>query len=308
MPELCDQNVYRVMRSARPTHPLGVARGRPTCPADAPQAAAPRRIDRPGQPAVGRAARIMWAIDVQFDQTADGRNLRLLHVVDEFTREALAIERHRRIDADKTVSVLEQLVLDRGTAPGVLRYDNGPEMTANAIRDWCRFSRAGSAYIEPGSPWENPYVESFRRPRPRRTARRGAVLLPDGSLRAYRRPASGLQRPRPHSALGIHDGLRSDALRTALTAGGPMNSKSLPGTHARGAHAPRAWSRCDPKGRSYRCDRTPLVNFTIWNPPSWLQNQRYVVPPCVTKRICVFTRSVVRSPLVTLGVSVCGPE
>lgn len=103
----------------------------------------------------------VWAIDFQFDQTADGHNLKLLHVVDEFTREALAIECHRRIDADKTVSVLDQLVSERGAAPGFLRCDNGPEMTANAIRDWCRFSRAGSAYIEPGSPWQNPYVESF---------------------------------------------------------------------------------------------------------------------------------------------------
>jgi hypothetical protein len=104
----------------------------------------------------------VWAIDFQFDQTADGHNLELLHVVDEFTREALAIECHRRIDADKTVDILGQLVGERGTAPGFLRCDNGPEMmTANAIRGWCRFSRAGSAYIEPGSPWQNAYVESF---------------------------------------------------------------------------------------------------------------------------------------------------
>jgi putative transposase len=103
----------------------------------------------------------VWAIDFQWDQTADGHNLKLLHVVDEFTREALAIECHRRIDADKTVDVLARLVAERGTAPGFVRCDNGPEMTANALRDWCRFSRAGSAYIEPGSPWQNPYVESF---------------------------------------------------------------------------------------------------------------------------------------------------
>jgi len=103
----------------------------------------------------------VWAIDFQFDQTADGHNLKLLHVVDEFTREVLAIECHRRIDADMTVDVLDRLVVERGTAPGFLRCDNGPEMTANAIRDWCRFTRAGSAYIEPGSPWQNAYVESF---------------------------------------------------------------------------------------------------------------------------------------------------
>jgi putative transposase len=103
----------------------------------------------------------VWAIDFQFDQTADGHNLKLLHVVDEFTREALAIECRRRIDADHTVKVLDRLVTERGTAPGFIRADNGPEMTANALRDWCRFSGAGSAYIEPGSPWQNPYVESF---------------------------------------------------------------------------------------------------------------------------------------------------
>jgi len=103
----------------------------------------------------------VWALDFQFDQTADGRILKLLHIVDEFTREALAIECRRRIDADHTVATLERLVAERGRAPEHVRCDNGPELTANAIRDWCRFSKTGSAYIEPGSPWQNPYVESF---------------------------------------------------------------------------------------------------------------------------------------------------
>jgi putative transposase len=103
----------------------------------------------------------VWAIDFQWDQTADGHNLKLLHVVDEFTREALAIECHRRIDADHTVAVLDRLVAERGAPPAFVRCDNGPELTANALRDWCRFSRTGSAYIDPGSPWQNAYVESF---------------------------------------------------------------------------------------------------------------------------------------------------
>jgi putative transposase len=102
----------------------------------------------------------VWALDFQFDQTADGRILKLLHIVDEFTREALDVLCERRIDADRTVERLERLVADRG-APEHVRCDNGPELTANALRDWCRFSRTGSAYIEPGSPWQNPYVESF---------------------------------------------------------------------------------------------------------------------------------------------------
>ncbi len=103
----------------------------------------------------------VWALDYQYDQTADGKILKLLHVVDEFTREALEICCARRIDADATVAVLDRLVTERGTAPGHIRCDNGPELTANALRDWCRFSGAGVAYIEPGSPWQNPFVESF---------------------------------------------------------------------------------------------------------------------------------------------------
>jgi putative transposase len=103
----------------------------------------------------------VWALDFQYDQTADGRILKLLHIVDEFTREALEIRCERRIDADQTVARLERIVAETGRTPEFIRADNGPELTANAIRDWCRFSSAGTAYIEPGSPWQNPYVESF---------------------------------------------------------------------------------------------------------------------------------------------------
>jgi len=109
------------------------------------------RAERPNQ---------VWAFDFQFDQTADGRILKLLNVVDEFTREALEMLVERGIDADKTVSVLERLAAQRG-APEHLRCDNGPEMTAHALHDWCVISKAGTAYIEPGSPWQNPFVESF---------------------------------------------------------------------------------------------------------------------------------------------------
>ena len=103
----------------------------------------------------------VWALDYQFDQTTDGRVLKLLNVVDEHTREALSIQVARRIDADATVAVLDRLVAERQSPPRFIRCDNGPELTANALRDWCRFNRAGTSYIEPGSPWQNPYVESF---------------------------------------------------------------------------------------------------------------------------------------------------
>jgi putative transposase len=103
----------------------------------------------------------VWALDFQFDVTEDGRAIKLLSVIDEFTREALAMEAERRIDADRTVEVLDRVVRERGRHPELVRCDNGPELTSHALRDWCRFSRTSAAFIEPGSPWENPFVESF---------------------------------------------------------------------------------------------------------------------------------------------------
>ena len=102
----------------------------------------------------------VWALDFQFDQAADGRVLKLLNIVDEYTREALAVVAARSITADATASMLGRIVVVPGTAPAYIRCDNGPALTANALRDWCRFSGTGSSYIEPGAPWENPYVES----------------------------------------------------------------------------------------------------------------------------------------------------
>jgi putative transposase len=103
----------------------------------------------------------VWALDFQSDETADGRALRLLNVVDEFTREALATECARSITAQDTVACLDRLIAQRKMTPEHIRCDNGPELTANALRDWCQLSGAATAYIEPGSPWQNPYVESF---------------------------------------------------------------------------------------------------------------------------------------------------
>jgi putative transposase len=102
----------------------------------------------------------VWALDYQFDQTRDGKVLKILNITDEFTREALAIVVRRSIDADATVKVLEDLVGER-RSPRFIRCDNGPELTANALRDWCRFSGSGASYIDPGSPWQNAFVESF---------------------------------------------------------------------------------------------------------------------------------------------------
>jgi len=109
------------------------------------------RAQRPGH---------VWAFDFQFDQTADGKMLKLLNVVDEFTREALVMHVDRSITADQTVAVLQRLVARRG-APTHIRCGNGPEMTAHALIDWCTAHSTLTSYIDPGAPWQNPFVESF---------------------------------------------------------------------------------------------------------------------------------------------------
>jgi putative transposase len=103
----------------------------------------------------------VWALDFQSDETADGRQVRLLNVVDEFTREALAMDCERSITAEDTVALLDGLLAERGTAPEHIRCDNGPELIAHTLRDWCQASSTATAYIEPGSPWQNPFIESF---------------------------------------------------------------------------------------------------------------------------------------------------
>ena len=103
----------------------------------------------------------VWAIDFVSDRTADGRPLKILTVTDEHTREALAIPVARRMGADDTVDALERIVELRGREPKMIRCDNGPEFISQSLRDWCRFNHAGTGYIEPGAPWQNPFVESF---------------------------------------------------------------------------------------------------------------------------------------------------
>ncbi|MCA1678824.1 MAG: integrase core domain-containing protein [Actinobacteria bacterium] len=103
----------------------------------------------------------VWALDFQHDASTDGRELKFLNIVDEFTREALAIECGRSIDSEETVATLERLVAERGVAPENLRADNGPELTARVLREWCEGGSTATAYIDPGAPWQNAWFESF---------------------------------------------------------------------------------------------------------------------------------------------------
>ena len=95
-----------------------------------------------------------------FDRTHDGRVLRLLTIVDEYTRECLAIKAARRLSSRDVLSTLAGLFLQKGV-PEYIRSDNGAEFTAKAVREWLQRLGVQTLFIEPGSPWENGYNESF---------------------------------------------------------------------------------------------------------------------------------------------------
>ena len=102
----------------------------------------------------------VWSYDFVSDRTHDGRPLRMLTIIDEYTRECLAIDVERRLRSDDVIYRLEQVFVERGV-PEHIRSDNGPEFTALAVREWLERLDVNPLYIEPGSPWENGYNESF---------------------------------------------------------------------------------------------------------------------------------------------------
>ena len=102
----------------------------------------------------------VWSYDFVSERTEGGGRLRLLNVVDEFTRECLTIEIRRHFTGRDVVAVLGELFAIRGR-PRYIRSDNGPEFVCKAIKKWLASEQVGTLFIEPGSPWENGYVESF---------------------------------------------------------------------------------------------------------------------------------------------------
>ena len=123
-----------------------------------------RRRRRAGRRAPGHVAphrpNQVWAMDFQFDDITRGRRIKILNVTDEFTREALAGTVARHLTANDTVTVLEGIAQERG-APTHIRCDNGPEFIAKALQRWCSRRGSRTSHIEPGAPWQNPFVESY---------------------------------------------------------------------------------------------------------------------------------------------------
>ena len=102
----------------------------------------------------------VWSYDFVEDRTHEGRKYRMLNIIDEFTHECLAIRIDRKLKSVDVIDVLSDLFILRGV-PERLRSDNGPEFVAKAVQDWIAAVGAKAAYIAPGSPWENGFIESF---------------------------------------------------------------------------------------------------------------------------------------------------
>jgi putative transposase len=152
----------------------------------------PIQASRPGQ---------VWTYDFIADACLNGRKLKILSVVDEFTRECLVLPVESRLPASKVQSVLERLFREHG-APEYLRSDNGPEFVDNALRKWLKQQGTQTVYIEKGCPWQNGFVESFHaRFRDEFLNQQVFLSLLDAQVRigGWRREYN---RERPHSSLG----------------------------------------------------------------------------------------------------------
>jgi len=143
----------------------------------------------------------VWSYDFVMARTTDGRAFRILAILDEYTRECLAMKVDRRIGSQDVIDQLYYLFLFRGI-PEHIRSDNGPEFTAKAIRNWLSKVGVETLFIEPGSPWENGYIESFNG-KLRDELLNGEIFttLTEASvlIERWRREYNQL---RPHSSLG----------------------------------------------------------------------------------------------------------
>ena len=103
----------------------------------------------------------VWTWDFLFDRTSDGRSLKWLSLVDEYTRECLALEARRGMTAEAIHAILAAVAAERGGPPHRIRSDNGPEFAAEVVRRWLEGAGSGALYVAPASPWQNGYAESF---------------------------------------------------------------------------------------------------------------------------------------------------
>jgi len=163
----------------------------------------------------------VWSYDFVADRTHDGRPFRMLTVLDEFTRESLAIPVARKLRSDDVLHTLTRLFTTRGV-PGHIRSDNGAEFTATAVREWLKRIGVTTLFIEPGSPWENGYNESFNGKLRDELLNREIFYTLDEAKILIEQWRKHYNEERPHSALGYRPPapgtiVTGDQIRNRLT-------------------------------------------------------------------------------------------
>jgi putative transposase len=150
------------------------------------------------------------------DRTADGRKFRTLNIIDEFTRECLQIKVNRKLNSRDVIDELFNLFIFRGI-PDYIRSDNGGEFTAKAVRRWLNRLKVKTLFIEPGSPWENGYIESFNgKLRDELLDREIFTTLDEAKvlIEQWRREYNQI---RPHSSLGYRPPAPEAIMSAVLT-------------------------------------------------------------------------------------------
>lgn len=143
----------------------------------------------------------VWSYDFVHCRTDDGKAFRTLNILDEFSRECLSIRVKQKLNSTDVIDALTDLFILRGP-PAFVRSNNGPEFVTRAVRDWITAVGTKTAFIEPGSPWENGYVESFNARFPDELLNRElfySVREAQIIVEAWRKHYN---TKRPHSALG----------------------------------------------------------------------------------------------------------
>ena len=174
----------------------------------------------------------VWSYDFVHDRTHDGQPLRMLTILDEYTRECLSIDVDRKMDSEDVLERLTELFIRRGV-PDYIRSDNGSEFTSKAVRGWLAKVGVKTLFIEPGSPWENGYCESFNG-KLRDELLNGEIFYTVTEAKVLiERWRQHYNRIRPHSALGYRppapEAVMFPAMDTQAALGGSACSRFLLG-------------------------------------------------------------------------------
>ena len=150
------------------------------------------------------------------DRTAEGRAFKILNIIDEYTRQCLAILVARKIKNQDLIDLLFNLFIIRGI-PEYIRSDNGPEFTAKAVRKWLNRLKVETLFIEPGSPWENGYIESFNRKLRDELLNREMFMTIEEAKVLIEQWRREYNQVRPHSALGCRPPAPEAILSVVMT-------------------------------------------------------------------------------------------